>query len=328
VLSAVYATQSDVPISSPPAEAAFRDLNMELITLKDVYKTYYLGEVEVPALKAVSLEIRKGEMVALMGASGSGKTTLMNLLGCLDRPTSGQYWLDGEEISQLSPQQRADVRNRKIGFVFQSFNLLPRTSALENVMMPMDYSHLHISEKEAQARGAELLELVGLGHRMDHHPSQMSGGQQQRVAIARALVNRPSLLLADEPTGNLDSATTEEILQTFENLDNKEGITIVVVTHEWDVGKHCKRIIWMRDGRIEGADHEAIQHAAVAHSPGGQAADQMELVRFLAAHEHQVNEVAAGLSPQDQTELSRLLETWSRRWPGQRHPDESSPPAS
>jgi ABC-type lipoprotein export system ATPase subunit len=300
---------------------------MELITLNDVHKTYYLGEVEVPALKGVSLEIRKGEMVALMGASGSGKTTLMNLLGCLDRPTSGQYRLDGEEISQLTPQQRADVRNRKIGFVFQSFNLLPRTSALENVMMPLDYSHVHISERQAHARGVALLEMVGLGHRMDHHPSQMSGGQQQRVAIARALVNRPSLLLADEPTGNLDSTTTEEILQTFEKLNRDEGITIVVVTHEWDVGKHCKRIIWMRDGRIEGGEDQASRHAAVHPLPAGQAPEKMELVRFLAEHEHQVNEVVAGLSARDQTELSRLLAAWSRDLPGRRRPDESASPA-
>jgi ABC-type lipoprotein export system ATPase subunit len=228
---------------------------MKLITLKDIYKTYHLGEVDVPALKGVSLEIGKGEMVALMGASGSGKTTLMNLLGCLDRPSSGDYWLDGEKVSELTPVERADVRNRKIGFVFQSFNLLPRTSALENVTMPLDYSHQHISEKEGQERGVRLLELVGLGHRMDHHPSQMSGGQQQRVAIARALVNQPSLLLADEPTGNLDSTTTEEILQTFEKLNSDEGITIIIVTHEADVGKHCKRIIRMRDGQIEGSEY-------------------------------------------------------------------------
>ncbi len=225
---------------------------MELITIKDIYKTYYLGEVDVPVLKGVSLEIGRGQMVALMGASGSGKTTLMNLLGCLDRPTAGQYWLDGEEISRLTPEQRADVRNRKIGFVFQSFNLLPRTSALENVTMPLDYSHHHMSDAVAKERGVRLLELVGLGHRMDHHPQQMSGGQQQRVAIARALVNQPALLLADEPTGNLDSTTTEEILQTFQKLNEDEGITVVLVTHEPDVAKHCKRRIRMRDGQIEG----------------------------------------------------------------------------
>ncbi len=224
---------------------------MELITIKDIYKTYFLGEVDVPVLKAVTLEIRKGEMVALMGASGSGKTTLMNLLGCLDRPTSGHYWLDGEEVSTLTPEQRADVRNRKIGFVFQSFNLLARTSALENVTMPLDYSHKNWDEREAKKRGVKLLELVGLGHRMDHHPQQMSGGQQQRVAIARSLVNQPALLLADEPTGNLDSTTTDEILATFQKLNEEEGITIVIVTHEPDVGAHCKRIIRMRDGRIE-----------------------------------------------------------------------------
>jgi ABC-type lipoprotein export system ATPase subunit len=224
---------------------------VKLITIKDIYKTYFLGEVDVPVLKGVSLEIGKGEMVALMGASGSGKTTLMNLLGCLDRPTAGRYWLDDEEVSSLTPEGRADVRNRKIGFVFQSFNLLPRTSALENVTMPLDYSHSPFSDAAARERGVRLLELVGLGHRMDHHPQQMSGGQQQRVAIARSLVNQPALVLADEPTGNLDSTTTDEILRMFQKLNDDEGITIVIVTHEADVANHCKRIVRMRDGRIE-----------------------------------------------------------------------------
>jgi ABC-type lipoprotein export system ATPase subunit len=229
---------------------------MELITVRDIYKTYHLGEVDVPVLKGVSLDIQQGESVALMGASGSGKTTLMNVLGCLDRPSSGRYWLAGEEVSRFSPRQRADVRHRLIGFVFQSFNLLPRTSALENVTMPLDYSHERITDKEKQQRGRRLLELVGLGHRMDHHPGQMSGGQQQRVAIARSLINNPPLLLADEPTGNLDSSTTEEILETLEQLNKQEGLTIVIVTHEPDVGSHCGRIIRMRDGRVEN-DHGA-----------------------------------------------------------------------
>jgi ABC-type lipoprotein export system ATPase subunit len=238
---------------------------MELISVRDIYKTYHLGEVDVPVLRGVSLDIRQGESVALMGASGSGKTTLMNLLGCLDRPTSGHYWLAGNEVSRLTPQQRADVRHRLIGFVFQSFNLLPRTSALENVTMPLDYSHQRITEKEKQQRGRRLLELVGLGHRLDHHPGQMSGGQQQRVAIARALINNPPLVLADEPTGNLDSTTTEEILETFQQLNEQEGLTIVIVTHEPDVGRHCGRIIRMRDGRVENDDGPPETLAERAH---------------------------------------------------------------
>jgi ABC-type lipoprotein export system ATPase subunit len=224
---------------------------MELIKLEDITKTYHLGEVDVPVLKGVSLTIDRGEMVALMGASGSGKTTLMNLLGCLDRPTSGRYWLDGEEVSGLSTDARAMVRNRKIGFVFQNFNLLARTSALENVMMPLAYTAQNLSDREGRRRARDVLERVGLGDRLDHEPSQLSGGQQQRVAIARALVNYPPLLFADEPTGNLDSRTSEEILRMFEQLNAEEGITIILVTHAAEVAEHAKRVIRIRDGLIE-----------------------------------------------------------------------------
>src|SRR5919202_1557145 len=201
---------------------------VELIKLEDIRKTYHLGEIDVPVLKGVSLTIDSGELVALMGVSGSGKTTLMNILGCLDRPTSGRYRLDGEQIEAMSPDQRAMVRNRKIGFVFQNFNLLPRTSALENVMMPLSYTAEQLSEREWRRRAKALLERVGLGERLDHEPSQLSGGQQQRVAIARALINNPPLVFADEPTGNLDSRTSEEILEMFRRLNEEEGITIVL----------------------------------------------------------------------------------------------------
>jgi ABC-type lipoprotein export system ATPase subunit len=223
----------------------------ELIRLVDIRKTYHLGEVDLPVLKGVSLRIDRGEMVALMGASGSGKTTLMNILGCLDRPTSGEYWLDGEEVSRFSSDARAMVRNKKIGFVFQSFNLLARTSALEQVMMPLSYTAANLSDRECRKRAKALLELVGLGDRLDHEPSQLSGGQQQRVAIARALVNHPPLLFADEPTGNLDSRTSVEILRMFQQLNVEEGITIILVTHDAEVANHAKRIIRIRDGLIE-----------------------------------------------------------------------------
>ncbi len=232
---------------------------MALIELTDVCKTYHLGELDVPVLKGVSLHIDRGEMVALTGASGSGKSTLMNILGCLDRPTAGSYVLDGHEIATMGNNARAVVRNRSIGFVFQNFNLLSRTTALENVIMPLTYTATHLSDREARRRGEELLALVGLGERMDHHPSQLSGGQQQRVAIARALVNRPPLLLADEPTGNLDSRTSEEVLQMFQRLNQDEGITIILVTHDHGVAEHCGRQVLMRDGLIAAGTFE---HAA------------------------------------------------------------------
>ncbi len=225
-----------------------------LITLKNIEKTYYLGEVDVPVLRGVSLTIQRGDLVALMGPSGSGKTTLMNILGCLDRATGGEYWLDGVEVSKLSPDGRANLRNAKIGFVFQNFNLLARTTALENVILPLSYGEEDISEREGRERAIELLKRVGLTDRMEHEPSQLSGGQQQRVAIARALVNRPSLLLADEPTGNLDSKTSEEILQMFRKLNEEEGITVILVTHDPNVAQHARTVVHVHDGRIvEGA---------------------------------------------------------------------------
>jgi ABC-type lipoprotein export system ATPase subunit len=228
---------------------------MHLIELEDIYKTYHLGELDVPVLKGVSLTVKQGELVALMGASGSGKSTLMNILGCLDHPSSGRYWLDNDEISQLSADGRALVRNRKIGFVFQSFNLLPRTTALDNVTMPLSYTAEEIPEREVRQRALELLERVGLADRWHHEPSQLSGGQQQRVAIARALVNRPRILFADEPTGNLDSKTSKEILQMFQKLNQEEGITIILVTHDASIASYAKRIVRISDGRIE---HETV----------------------------------------------------------------------
>ncbi len=222
-----------------------------LIRLVSVCKNYRMGEVEVQVLRDVSLEVARGEFAAIMGASGSGKTTLMNILGCLDRPTSGRYWLDGEEVSSMTADQRAVVRNKKIGFVFQNFNLLPRTSALDNVAMPLSYTAGQLSEREARRRAREVLARVGLAQRLHHEPSQLSGGQQQRVAIARALVNRPPLLLADEPTGNLDSATSEEVLSLFEELNRQEGVTVVLVTHDPHVAGHARRIIHIHDGRTQ-----------------------------------------------------------------------------
>ena len=223
--------------------------NMALIQLKDISKTYKLGEVEVHALAGVSLDIERGEYLALMGPSGSGKSTLMNTLGCIDRPTSGSYLLDGEEVVSMSLDQRARLRNQKIGFVFQNFNLLSRTSALENVELPMMYSHRYRGwRRREQAR--TLLEKVGLHARADHYTSQLSGGEQQRVAIARALANEPPILLADEPTGNLDSHTSREVMELLNHLNKEDGITIILVTHDQEVARYAQRKIILRDGEI------------------------------------------------------------------------------
>lgn len=220
-----------------------------VIKLEEVHKIYHTGAVDVHAVRGISTEVAAGEFVAIMGASGSGKSTLMNIIGCLDRATKGRYLLDGTDVSELDRDQLADIRNQKIGFIFQGFNLLSRTSALENVELPMLYWHRHLSGRQQHERAMKALTIVGLADRADHHPNQLSGGQQQRVAIARALVNEPALLLADEPTGNLDSQTSIEIMGVFQKL-NSEGITVVMVTHELDIARYTKRNLIMRDGKI------------------------------------------------------------------------------
>ena len=219
-----------------------------VIQVQDLHKTYDLGETQVHALRGVTLEIRRGEFVAIMGASGSGKSTFMNILGCLDKPSSGRYLLEGTDVSSLEKRQLAGIRNRKIGFVFQGFNLLSRTTALENTELPTLYAR--IDKAERHQRAVEALNMVGLADRIDHFPSQLSGGQQQRVAIARALVNRPSILLADEPTGNLDSRTSVEVMEILQSL-NEKGLTIILVTHEHDISQFAKRSIVFRDGKIK-----------------------------------------------------------------------------
>ncbi len=224
------------------------DHGAEVIRIRDLHKTYKMGDIEVHALRGINVTIQRSEFVAVMGASGSGKSTIMNIVGCLDRPTSGAYFLEGQDVSALSSDEWARIRNRKIGFVFQGFNLLNRTSAVENVELPMMYNGL--LSKERRQRALEVLKLVGLEERSHHLPNQLSGGQQQRVAIARSLVNRPSLILADEPTGNLDTKTSVEIMELFQNLNEKEGITIVLVTHEPDIAAYAKRQIVFRDGLI------------------------------------------------------------------------------
>lgn len=220
-----------------------------VIRLENVYKTYDLGEVQVHALRGVSLEIHAGEFVAVMGASGSGKSTLMNILGCLDKPTKGHYFLDGIDVSGMEKSDLAKIRNHKLGFVFQGFNLLSRTSALENVELPTIYAGISLEDREARAKDS--LERVGLADRAHHHPSQLSGGQQQRVAIARALVNRPAILLADEPTGNLDSRTSVEIMDILQRLNQDAGLTVALVTHEPDIAQYAKRVLEFRDGKIK-----------------------------------------------------------------------------
>jgi putative ABC transport system ATP-binding protein len=245
----------------------------ELIRVEHLVKTYFLGEVQVPALKGVDLTIQEGEFVAIMGASGSGKSTFMNIIGCLDRPTQGSYTLEGRDVSRLSRDELARVRNKKIGFVFQNFNLLGRTSALENVELPLFYDNS--SSRERHQRAKEALGTVGLQEREHHVPSQLSGGQQQRVAIARALVNRPSLILADEPTGNLDTRTSLEIIDIFQKLNRNSRITIILVTHEPDIALYVNRQVVFRDGKVIKDEYFQSRQAAedlAQLSPGHEAA--------------------------------------------------------
>jgi putative ABC transport system ATP-binding protein len=252
------------------------DSSNAAVRLDDVRKTYKTGEVEVQAVRGVSVEIGRGEFVALMGSSGSGKSTLMNIIGCLDRPTSGRYFLDGEDVSSLSRDDLADVRNRKLGFVFQNFNLLARTSALENVELPLLYSDVALTNAQLRDKAERVLAAVGLEGRGDHTPSQLSGGQQQRVAIARALINDPEVLLADEPTGNLDSKTSVEVMGIFQSLNDK-GITIIMVTHEPDIASYARRNIVMKDGLVRNDIMVQSRLNAVTELERISAGDQLEV---------------------------------------------------
>jgi putative ABC transport system ATP-binding protein len=221
-----------------------------VISVKSLVKTYVVGEVEVKALRGVDLEVERGEFLAVTGPSGSGKSTFMHIIGCLDRPTSGQYFLDGQDVSRMSKDQLAAIRNKKIGFVFQGFNLLSRTSALDNVELPLLYGNSGLKTSERHKRAMEVLKAVGLENRADHHPNQLSGGQQQRVAIARSLINKPSILLADEPTGNLDTRTSIEVMDIFQKLNVETGITVILITHEMDIAEYGTRTVAFRDGQV------------------------------------------------------------------------------
>jgi putative ABC transport system ATP-binding protein len=221
-----------------------------VISVKNLVKTYVVGEVQVKALRGINLDVERGEFLAVSGTSGSGKSTFMHIVGCLDKPTSGQYLLDDQDVSRMSKDALAAIRNKKIGFVFQGFNLLSRTSALDNVELPLLYGNAGMKTVERHKRAIEMLELVGLGNRADHHPNQLSGGQQQRVAIARALINNPSILLADEPTGNLDTRTSIEVMGIFQRLNQDRGITVVLITHEMDIAEYGTRTVTFRDGQV------------------------------------------------------------------------------
>jgi len=224
--------------------------SVPVISVKNLVKTYVVGEIEVKALRGVNLEVQRGEFLSVTGQSGSGKSTFMHIVGCLDKPTSGQYFLDGQDVSRMSKDQLAAVRNKKIGFVFQGFNLLSRTTALDNVELPLLYGHSNLKASERHKRAMEVLKAVGLEKRADHHPNQLSGGQQQRVAIARSLINNPSILLADEPTGNLDTRTSIEVMDIFQKLNTERGITVLLITHEHDIAEYGTRIVQFRDGHV------------------------------------------------------------------------------
>ena len=237
-------------LADKAARAAGDEAMTPVISVKNLVKTYVVGEVEVKALRGVNLDVERGEFLAVTGASGSGKSTFMHIVGCLDKPTSGAYLLDGQDVSRMSKDALAAVRNKKIGFVFQGFNLLSRTSALDNVELPLLYGGSGLKTSERHTRAVEVLTLVGLGNRADHHPNQLSGGQQQRVAIARALINNPSILLADEPTGNLDTRTSIEVMGIFQRLNQERGITVVLITHEVDIAEYGTRTVTFRDGQV------------------------------------------------------------------------------